>query len=1072
MADIGNEIDAIRAAKVGEQVRGDIANALEKMNEQAAAAQEWATGEDDPTAEPSATNNAKFYAEKAEESALMLTVDPTLSVSGRAADAKAVGDKIAFIEGGYVAENLNDITFVDKNIKSTDGSLTNSTTRIATETYIPAGDDGNVTIVIPNGKKVYVYTYGSAAIADYTGSYAGGWRTHSDSPLVVAVGVGKYIRFVVAYSNDATISVAGGGADGIEVSRVVYTDTTLTLPNKAADAEVVGYALQQKYGYVALLNNTHDLNSVTEMGAYRWIQSNRPANCPTSEAGGMIVSGTSVTSAAEGKIQIVVSTGGLIWTRYGTLSGYGSFVRAARHDDLQSALYEIDGIYNALGYYVSKTVDDGTAYTGFIDSSGVWDTSSGTTSMREYATDGKWAILHLKATSNGQTWVSFLSSSMAGYAVGDSLPFATGETGRHTIAASTSVTLNVPADCTHVVVQRYYQNSNRFPTRFDVVVSGIENIIASMQETDARLTSAVNGTKLELEPADYSARNGNISGTNKWISSSSQKHSVIPIDGERVISVKAQDNYNAVIAFLTDATVVSGATPAFCTETPGRILIDPGNTYYLLVPTDAKYLYFYRGAASAQNNIPAAITSYSFGMDGDVLRAVIRAAKSYSGGSVGGLTRDIPQNQGMRNAYKKAMQLQDITYTLPAPISSRNQEVATISGIFYSGTADKAHYVGYNVSQRSYMTAMHNQYSGIYTEDVGADDSTSAYGVTYHGSNANIPLGLVCAPFVAWVLGMDIKWENHAWPYLERIGVMEKIPNQSYTGVQLGDMMCYNGHAAIITDIYRNDRGEPRKIYITESTSPVVKTTEYTPTTFMARMAEHYHYEGDRLVAGQILYRYRDLYKNLSYTPSEFVAVDGEPEPDAYVYNEDICPYLGDYSVYNEGDLIAICYTKGSYSNMVIAKNGTVVQTIALPSSADTHHIDLRSYNLTAGSYTAKLTGSGVSDSAPCYFNVISLPISKSESGDNITVTFDKTKDPRYIQVCSISGAARCVIPLTADDITAGTKTFDIAEAIAEQKSTVAAGSANYVIVMYGVTDPAGYKLIRASNFVPLTWTD
>lgn len=68
MADIGNEIDAIRAALVGEQVREDIAVALEAMNEEAASAQAdaeaWATGGTGGT--PSETNNAKAYAEAAE----------------------------------------------------------------------------------------------------------------------------------------------------------------------------------------------------------------------------------------------------------------------------------------------------------------------------------------------------------------------------------------------------------------------------------------------------------------------------------------------------------------------------------------------------------------------------------------------------------------------------------------------------------------------------------------------------------------------------------------------------------------------------------------------------------------------------------------------------------------------------------------------------------------------------------------------------------------------------------------------------------------------------------------------
>lgn len=65
MADITNEIQKIGQAVYGEEVRGAIMDALEAMNEQAAAAQEWATGQDDPTAEPGPENNASYYAAQA-----------------------------------------------------------------------------------------------------------------------------------------------------------------------------------------------------------------------------------------------------------------------------------------------------------------------------------------------------------------------------------------------------------------------------------------------------------------------------------------------------------------------------------------------------------------------------------------------------------------------------------------------------------------------------------------------------------------------------------------------------------------------------------------------------------------------------------------------------------------------------------------------------------------------------------------------------------------------------------------------------------------------------------------------
>jgi hypothetical protein len=411
------------------------------------------------------------------------------------------------------------------------------------------------------------------------------------------------------------------------------------------------------------------------------------------------------------------------------------------------------------------------------------------------------------------------------------------------------------------------------------------------------------------------------------------------------------------------------------------------------------------------------------------------------------------------------MQFADVSYVTKGIIKRTNKgavrdiSVGEHTGIIYSGTADKAHYVGYNVSLLSYMTAINNPYSAMYTEEVSEQYSASKYGVSYHGANAGAPLGIVCASYVAYCLGLPIKWENHAMPYLASIGIVEEIADQSATGVQLMDVLYTTGHVALITDIYRDSRGEPQRICITESVSPFIKTTWYNQAEFNSRM-------GDVCT----LYRYVNPEPNLDYTPSPFVAVDTETHEVGYEYNDDICTYMGDKAVYVYGDLIVINYGDGGYGDMIIESTALANPiTITLNPTVDEHCINLSSYNLQPGDYTAKLEiGSGYSE--PTYFKIVDLPISVSENGDAITVTFDKAKDPAYMQVNNISGGARCVIPLTDADITAGQKTFDIRSEIEAQNSSVT--GACYMTVLYHVTDPAGYKLTRSSAFVPLEWSE
>lgn len=118
------DADVERAQEIAEQVEELIDGATE-------GAEAWAVGQrggvDVESTDPTYHNNSKYYAEQAQDIADSIGIDATLSISGKAADAKKTGDEISSLK-----EDLNGIqtatsSDVGKALKAktvTDGKVT------------------------------------------------------------------------------------------------------------------------------------------------------------------------------------------------------------------------------------------------------------------------------------------------------------------------------------------------------------------------------------------------------------------------------------------------------------------------------------------------------------------------------------------------------------------------------------------------------------------------------------------------------------------------------------------------------------------------------------------------------------------------------------------------------------------------------------------------------------------------------------------------------------------------------------------------------------------------------------
>ena len=159
---------------------------------------------------------------------------------------------------------------------------------------------------------------------------------------------------------------------------------------------------------------------------------------------------------------------------------------------------------------------------------------------------------------------------------------------------------------------------------------------------------------------------------------------------------------------------------------------------------------------------------------------------------------------------------------------------------------------------------------------------------------------------------------------------------------------------------------------VSEETQPNVKSTEYNANQF------------NNLIWNEsaIIYRYKDLYKNIFYSPSPFVAVGDEVITTPFVYNDDICTFAGDKAAFREGDLLYIHCLNLNYSQMELYKNDVLIDTITLVSDAraaltednQAYAVNLSEDRLTYGKYKARLKD-GDSYSDYTYFEIINCSV-------------------------------------------------------------------------------------------------
>lgn len=369
-------------------------------------------------------------------------------------------------------------------------------------------------------------------------------------------------------------------------------------------------------------------------------------------------------------------------------------------------------------------------------------------------------------------------------------------------------------------------------------------------------------------------------------------------------------------------------------------------------------------------------------------------------------------------ASKRALQFINIEWESLSPIPSRTShngyKAGIHKGLLYSSTKEIDKYIGYDVSLRTFLTALRNPHSLIYTEDINGGRSASSYNNKYNGINCGAYMGIVCNTFVDFILGMRVPYNTYEYQYLDKIGVFEKPQNQTFENLKELDIIWEPGHANLILDIEKDDDGNNKEITWIESTSPYPTTHKYNSTDFYSRFNRN----------NGIIYRKRDFVFQI--------------KPQMYdihnlTYNNDICTFAGDYACFSEDDKIFINYKKNEYNKIDIYKNDSIFFTERLSENNNDYLYNLTPLKLRYGTYKASL--SSMSDHSDyTHFEILQTDISYNKKDNISIITFrSNNSEPIYLEFCYKNGVTRGIYEFTDEEKEKGYVEIDANKLLQDQ---------------------------------------
>lgn len=324
----------------------------------------------------------------------------------------------------------------------------------------------------------------------------------------------------------------------------------------------------------------------------------------------------------------------------------------------------------------------------------------------------------------------------------------------------------------------------------------------------------------------------------------------------------------------------------------------------------------------------------------------------------GGLHEIFPSSQYEIEGCRKAHQFSNLLWTPVNPIPQVGgkyyyQANVERKGMLYAECCFQDKRVGYDLSLYTFLTALNNPYSLLYTENTNDSFSISAYGIDYHGDgNSGAYMGVACNSFVYMVLGSIIPYSSYETATIAKNkGIVTVVAEKASQSLHLLDILQTPGHMRVITRLWADDQNVIKRIEISEAVGSGVHSIIYSSEEFDAWINS----------TDYSIYRFNESYSISDVTPLPNMDY-GLTSSYSVPFNNDLCcTFAGDFASFGEDEFIEINYNKRNYDKLEIYRDGILIDSISLSDDSTVHSVNINSHDYGLGTFKARLIGSDCS---------------------------------------------------------------------------------------------------------------